>query len=109
MAVLEAFVYDPLINWRLLKTNNEPKHDNPGDDSAAAAGPVAVAGKEDGVGGAVGAVGAAGSDGDEASRGHRTDRDRELMQRIGTFGPRGCPLHSTRAYLSCSLSCAIHV
>jgi hypothetical protein len=88
MAVLEAFVYDPLINWRLLKTNNEPKHDNPGDDSTATAGPAAaVDGKEDGVGGTVGgAVGTAGSDGDEASRGHRTDRDRELMQRIGTCG-----------------------
>ena len=30
MAVLEAFVYDPLINWRLIKTNNEPKHDATG-------------------------------------------------------------------------------
>jgi FKBP12-rapamycin complex-associated protein len=25
MAVLEAFVYDPLINWRLLATPNAPK------------------------------------------------------------------------------------
>jgi len=27
MAVLEAFVYDPLINWRLI-TNPSPKVDN---------------------------------------------------------------------------------
>lgn len=25
MAVLEAFVYDPLINWRLLNTGGSPK------------------------------------------------------------------------------------
>jgi phosphatidylinositol kinase/protein kinase (PI-3 family) len=24
MAVLEAFVYDPLINWRLMQTETEP-------------------------------------------------------------------------------------
>jgi FKBP12-rapamycin complex-associated protein len=26
MAVLEAFVYDPLINWRLLQTKKETMH-----------------------------------------------------------------------------------
>ncbi len=48
MAVLEAFVYDPLINWRLLKTNNEPKHDAAGaaagDDGVDASGTAAPSG-----------------------------------------------------------------
>jgi FKBP12-rapamycin complex-associated protein len=30
MAVLEAFVYDPLINWRLLKANKQNIHQTPG-------------------------------------------------------------------------------
>ncbi|KAI9920631.1 hypothetical protein PsorP6_000181 [Peronosclerospora sorghi] len=32
MAVLEAFVYDPLINWRLLKKDAVPSHAQPEDD-----------------------------------------------------------------------------
>ncbi|KAL7686574.1 putative serine/threonine-protein kinase ATM [Plasmopara halstedii] len=31
MAVLEAFVYDPLINWRLLKKDTVPSHAQPDD------------------------------------------------------------------------------
>ncbi|TDH73380.1 hypothetical protein CCR75_008691 [Bremia lactucae] len=34
MAVLEAFVYDPLINWRLLKKDAVPSHAQPEDDRA---------------------------------------------------------------------------
>jgi phosphatidylinositol kinase/protein kinase (PI-3 family) len=37
MAVLEAFVYDPLINWRLLQTNNTDAHgDDPVDEKPGA-------------------------------------------------------------------------
>jgi len=32
MAVLEAFVYDPLINWRLLKTTKAAMHGSPQED-----------------------------------------------------------------------------
>uniref|UniRef100_M4C622 non-specific serine/threonine protein kinase n=1 Tax=Hyaloperonospora arabidopsidis (strain Emoy2) TaxID=559515 RepID=M4C622_HYAAE len=37
MAVLEAFVYDPLINWRLLKKDTVPSHAQPEDDGAGGA------------------------------------------------------------------------
>lgn len=37
MAVLEAFVYDPLINWRLLKKDTVPSHAQPEDDSTGRA------------------------------------------------------------------------
>ena len=30
MALLEAFLYDPLISWRLLDTNNKPQHSTAG-------------------------------------------------------------------------------
>ncbi|KAG7401837.1 phosphatidylinositol kinase- protein kinase tor1 [Phytophthora boehmeriae] len=40
MAVLEAFVYDPLINWRLLKKDTVPSHAQP-DDGAGDAGDTA--------------------------------------------------------------------
>lgn len=35
MAVLEAFVYDPLINWRLLKKDAVPSHAQPEEDGGA--------------------------------------------------------------------------
>ncbi|CAI5736118.1 unnamed protein product [Peronospora destructor] len=35
MAVLEAFVYDPLINWRLLKKDAVPSHAQPEEDDGA--------------------------------------------------------------------------
>ncbi|KAF4041334.1 FATC domain-containing protein [Phytophthora infestans] len=38
MAVLEAFVYDPLINWRLLKKDAVPSHAQPEEDDGAGAG-----------------------------------------------------------------------
>lgn len=48
MAVLEAFVYDPLINWRLLKKDAVPSHARADDDvdgtaGAGAAGPNTTA------------------------------------------------------------------
>ncbi|KAF1328387.1 Phosphatidylinositol kinase, partial [Globisporangium splendens] len=36
MAVLEAFVYDPLINWRLLKKDAVPSHAQPEEDTGRA-------------------------------------------------------------------------
>ncbi|KAL4172030.1 hypothetical protein KRP22_007205 [Phytophthora ramorum] len=38
MAVLEAFVYDPLINWRLLKKDTVPSHAQPEEDGTGGAG-----------------------------------------------------------------------
>ncbi|KAF1783832.1 Serine/threonine-protein kinase TOR [Phytophthora cactorum] len=38
MAVLEAFVYDPLINWRLLKKDAVPSHAQPEEDDGAGRG-----------------------------------------------------------------------
>lgn len=35
MAVLEAFVYDPLINWRLLRPARESMHENPQEGGSA--------------------------------------------------------------------------
>lgn len=41
MAVLEAFVYDPLLNWRLMdtapkaKTSTRPKTGEPGESAAS--------------------------------------------------------------------------
>lgn len=40
MAMLEAFVYDPLISWRLLTTQNAPKDGEAGGGNGAAGGPV---------------------------------------------------------------------
>ncbi|GLD98608.1 hypothetical protein PINS_up007325 [Pythium insidiosum] len=47
MAVLEAFVYDPLINWRLLKKDTVPSHARPEEDD----GVVNPAETRDGVNG----------------------------------------------------------
>jgi FKBP12-rapamycin complex-associated protein len=46
MAVLEAFVYDPLINWRLIKKDTVPSHAQPQSDRDAGTG--AGTGDEDG-------------------------------------------------------------
>jgi FKBP12-rapamycin complex-associated protein len=38
LAVLEAFVYDPLINWRLMQQDQEPpRTEDPGEDPDRAA------------------------------------------------------------------------
>ncbi|KAJ0410136.1 hypothetical protein ATCC90586_001621 [Pythium insidiosum] len=47
MAVLEAFVYDPLINWRLLKKDTVPSHARPEEED----GVVNPTETRDGVGG----------------------------------------------------------
>ncbi|KAE9046870.1 Serine/threonine-protein kinase [Phytophthora rubi] len=44
MAVLEAFVYDPLINWRLLKKDTLPSHAQPEEDGGAGRGEEGGAG-----------------------------------------------------------------
>ncbi|RLN97992.1 hypothetical protein BBJ28_00023313, partial [Nothophytophthora sp. Chile5] len=48
MAVLEAFVYDPLINWRLLKKDAVPSHAQPEEDGAGGAGGGGNGGAGDG-------------------------------------------------------------
>lgn len=53
MAVLEAFVYDPLINWRLLATTKQTMHGDDATNAAAAGAAAAVAGAD--VAGANGA------------------------------------------------------
>ena len=55
MAVLEAFVYDPLINWRLLATNKQTMH---GDEvtNATAAGAAAAAATDVAAAAAAGAT-----------------------------------------------------
>lgn len=46
MAVLEAFVYDPLLNWRLMdtapkaKTSTRPKTGEPGESAASSQEPA---------------------------------------------------------------------
>ncbi|TYZ64094.1 hypothetical protein PybrP1_009121 [[Pythium] brassicae (nom. inval.)] len=68
MAVLEAFVYDPLINWRLLKKDAVPSHAQPEEDaggSGADTGPGVNAGpgvNGDAGGGGVNGGSAAGED-----------------------------------------------
>ncbi|KAJ0392374.1 hypothetical protein P43SY_011878 [Pythium insidiosum] len=47
MAVLEAFVYDPLINWRLLKKDTVPSHARPEEEDSV----VNPTETRDGVGG----------------------------------------------------------
>jgi FKBP12-rapamycin complex-associated protein len=77
MAVLEAFVYDPLINWRLLATQKQQMH---GDEATQAAtaqanqvanahaeGGVVVATGAGGAGGGAGAGGAAVAPGDSTT------------------------------------------
>eukprot|EP00455_Lapot_gusevi_P043451 TRINITY_DN5289_c0_g1_i3.p1 TRINITY_DN5289_c0_g1~~TRINITY_DN5289_c0_g1_i3.p1 ORF type:complete len:1031 (-),score=314.04 TRINITY_DN5289_c0_g1_i3:149-2875(-) len=113
MAVLEAFVYDPLINWRLLKTNSDsPRHANSANPTNA---PTNAAhngqhGEENGAGGAGrgptemkldleygyggygGGYGAPTDVNGQAAqtqaqgRANRGDRDRQLMQRCGPDG-----------------------
>jgi FKBP12-rapamycin complex-associated protein len=53
MAVLEAFVYDPLINWRLLATTKQTMHGDEATNATAAGAAAAAAGAD--VSGANGA------------------------------------------------------
>ena len=75
MAVLEAFVYDPLINWRLLKTTVSPKQhgstrEREHEEADLAAGPPSP-------------PHAASAAAHVAARGVR---ERELIQRLGPEG-----------------------
>jgi len=46
MAVLEAFVYDPLINWRLLATTKQTMHGDEATNATAAGAAAAAAGAD---------------------------------------------------------------
>jgi phosphatidylinositol kinase/protein kinase (PI-3 family) len=101
LLVCQAFVHDPLINWRLLKPNNEPKHADtsdaaivvdktsdvvpPNPSTAASAAAAAAAAAAAQPNGSVRTPTSQAAGDVDAERTNRGDREREIMQRLGTY------------------------
>ncbi|KAK3265868.1 hypothetical protein CYMTET_25476 [Cymbomonas tetramitiformis] len=103
MAMLEAFVHDPLINWRLLNTAAQggpeaAQRANPDaagpptgavreeESAAGAPGAGGAGGTAAGTGGAAGAGGAGGGAAGAGEPSGRGARERELLHAVGQLG-----------------------